>query len=194
MRFGKWQTILDTKAPPEGLDYHTGIWHYARGRAFVGTGQLDSAEAELAALRKIADKDELKRGVISVNTAADVLPVAVEVLAGEIAASRGRTAEAVSHLESGVTLEDAMRYNEPADWLYPVRHSLGAVLLSAGQAQKAEAVYREDLRRNPENGWSLYGLMQALNAQGKGAESAEVKERFDKAWAHADIVLTASRI
>ena len=194
VRFGKWQEILDTTAPPAGLDYRTGVWRYARGRAFVGTGQLDSAESELTALKNIAANDELKKGVVFINTAADVLNVAVEVLAGEIAASRGHAADAVSHLESGVKLEDAMRYNEPADWLYPVRHSLGAVLLSAGQAPKAETVYREDLRRNPENGWALYGLMQALDAQGKKAESAEVKKRFDKAWAHADIVLTASRI
>ncbi|MGH3799055.1 MAG: tetratricopeptide repeat protein [Pseudonocardiaceae bacterium] len=194
VRFGKWQEILDTKAPPDGLDYRAGVWHYARGRAFVGTGKLDSAQAELAALRKIAAKDELKNGVIFINTAADVLNVAVEVLAGEIEARSGHAAQAVSRLERGVELEDAMRYNEPADWLYPVRHSLGAVLLAAGQAPKAEAVYREDLRRNPENGWALYGLMQALDAQGKKAESAEVKKRFDKAWAHADIALTASRI
>lgn len=194
VRFGKWQEILDMKAPPEGLDYRAGVWHYARGRAFVGTGQLDSAQAELTALKGIVAKDEIKQGVIFINTAADVLNVAVEVLAGEIEARLGHAAESISHLEKGVQLEDAMRYNEPADWLYPVRHSLGAVLLADGQAPKAEAVYREDLRRNPENGWALYGLMQALDAQGKKAESAEVKARFDRAWAHADTPLTASRI
>ncbi|MGH9651417.1 MAG: hypothetical protein ACRD3I_13225, partial [Terriglobales bacterium] len=190
VRFGRWQEILDTKAPQEGLDYYAGAWHYARGRAFVGTGNLDSAETELAALKKIAGKDEAKKGANANN----VLNVAEEVLAGEIEARLGHTAEAVAHLEKGVELEDAMPYREPADWLYPVRHSLGAVLLAAGQAPKAEAVYREDLRRNPENGWALYGLMQALDTQRKKAESAEVKKRFDKAWAHADIALTASRI
>lgn len=185
VRFGKWQEILDTTAPPEDMVYRTGVWHYARGRAFVGTGQLGSAAAELAALKKMAGKDEPRKAV---------LDVAREVLAGEITARQGNAAEAVAHLEKGVELEDAMHYGEPADWLYPVRHSLGAVLLAAGQAPKAEAVYREDLRRNPENGWALYGLMQALDAQGNKAESAEVRKRFDKAWAHADIVLTASRI
>ncbi len=193
VRFGRWPEILETTAPPEGLDYRTGIWHYARGRAFVATGQLDSAQAELAALRKIAGKDELTKAVLAVNTAADVLNVAVEVLAGELEATLGHPTQAVSHLEKGVELEDAMPYTEPARWLYPVRHSLGAVLLAAGQAPKAEAVYREDLRRNPENGWALYGLMQALDAQRKKAESAQVRQRFDKAWAHADITLTASR-
>ncbi|MGH3778934.1 MAG: hypothetical protein ACRDRR_24910 [Pseudonocardiaceae bacterium] len=190
VRFGKWQEILDTKAPHEGLDYHAGAWHYARGRAFVGTGALDRAQAELAALNKIAGKQDVSAN----KTAADVLNIAVQVLAGEVAARQGNAAEAVAHLEKGVALEDAMPYREPADWLYPVRHSLGAVLLAAGQAPKAEAVYREDLRRNPENGWALYGLMQALDAQAKTAESREVKKRFDKAWAHADITLTASRI
>ncbi|MGH4008665.1 MAG: tetratricopeptide repeat protein [Pseudonocardiaceae bacterium] len=181
VRFGKWQEILNAKAPPEELDHYAGVWHYARGRAFAGTGALDSAEAELAALKKIAGED-------------GVLNIAVEVLAGEVAAGLGHAAQAVAHLEKGVELEDAMPYREPADWLYPVRHSLGAVLLAAGQAPEAEAVYREDLRRNPENGWALYGLMQALEAQGNTTESAEVRERFDQAWAHADITLTASRI
>jgi tetratricopeptide (TPR) repeat protein len=194
VRFGKWQEILETKAPPEGLQYRTGVWHYARGRAFVGTSKLDSADAELATLKDISDNEELKHSVVSRNTAAAVLNVAVEVLAGEVAAARGNTTEAVAHLERGVELEDAMHYSEPADWLYPVRHSLGAVLLATGQARQAEAVYREDLRHNPENGWALYGLMQALAAQGKASESAEVKQRFDKAWAHADIAVTASRI
>ncbi|MGH3693686.1 MAG: hypothetical protein ACRDRX_06785 [Pseudonocardiaceae bacterium] len=194
VRFGKWQEILDIQAPSAGLDYRTAIWHYARGRAFVGTGQLDRAEAELTALTQIKGKDEFKKGAIFINVAADVLNIAVEVLAGEIEAGRGNPSKAVSHLERGVELEDGMRYNEPADWLYPVRHSLGAVLLSAGQASNAETVYREDLRRNPDNGWALYGLMQALDAQGKKVESAEVKKRFDKAWAHADITLTSSRI
>ncbi len=181
VRFGKWQEILDAQPPQEGLDHYTGVWHYARGRAFVGTGALDRAAAELVALQKIAGKDA-------------VLNIAVEVLAGEVAARRGDATKAVAQLEKGVELEDAMPYREPADWLYPVRHSLGAVLLAGGQATAAEAVYREDLRRNPENGWALYGLMQALDAQAKKAESAEVKERFDQAWAHADITLTASRI
>ena len=89
--------------------------------------------------------------------------------------------------------QDALRYEEPPAWYYPVRQSLGAVLLNAGRATEAEAVYREDLRRNPENGWSLYGLTQSLRAQKKKEEAAAANQRFRKAWAQADVKLTASR-
>ena len=90
-------------------------------------------------------------------------------------------------------LQDDLRYDEPPDWYFPVRQSLGAVLLSAGRPTEAEAVYREDLQRNPENGWSLYGLCQSLELQGKRKEAAAVEARFKKAWVKADVQLTASR-
>jgi hypothetical protein len=92
-----------------------------------------------------------------------------------------------------VAVEDALTYDEPADWPYPVRHWLGAVLLEAGRASEAESVYREDLHVHRENGWSLFGLMQSLKAQGKTAEAAEVETRFQQAWKRADVTLTASR-
>jgi len=101
--------------------------------------------------------------------------------------------EAVRHLRKAVALEDELNYNEPPDWYYPVRHSLGAALLAANRPAEAEAVYREDLRRNPENGWALFGLGQTLLAQGKSEEAAEAEARFRKAWSRADVTLTASR-
>jgi len=115
------------------------------------------------------------------------------VLACELAAVRGQNAEAVRNLEDAVKRQDALRYMEPPPWYYPVRQSLGAVLLSAGRAKEAEAVYREDLRRNPNNGWSLYGLAQALRAQKKNADAARVDEAFRRVWARADVQLAASR-
>ena len=90
-------------------------------------------------------------------------------------------------------LEDALAYVEPPDWHYPMRQSLGAVLLEAGRPVEAEAVYWDDLRRNRENGWSLFGLIKALEAQGKKDEVAAIQKRFDKAWSAADVKLTASR-
>lgn len=127
------------------------------------------------------------------NSAAALLQVAANVLGGEIAAKRKRTDDAVRLLEQAVHQQDALRYEEPPAWYYPVRQSLGAVLLNARRVTEAEAVYREDLRHNPENGWSLYGLKQSLQAQQKTEEATAVNQRFRKSWARADVKLAASR-
>ncbi|MGH9861379.1 MAG: tetratricopeptide repeat protein, partial [Candidatus Acidiferrales bacterium] len=119
---------------------------------------------------------------------------APHVLAGEIAARKGDFEQAIARLTRAVLLQDALIYTEPDDWHYPVRHSLGAVLLAAGRPREAEVVYWQDLSKWPENGWSLFGLVQALKAQGKVDAAARVQKRFEKAWAHADIKLTSSRI
>ncbi len=122
-----------------------------------------------------------------------MLTLAAEVLAGELAARRGEADIAVRHLAEAVRIQDGHWFTEPPPWYFPVRQALGAVLLQAGRAGEAEAVYREDLRRNPENGWSLFGLAQSLHAQGKSAEAAAAETRFRRAWARADVELTASR-
>ena len=114
-------------------------------------------------------------------------------LAGEIALRAGDPAGAVEHFRAAAEIEDRMPYEEPPLWYYPVRHSLGRALLEAGRAGQAERVYRQDLDRFPENGWSLIGLANALEAQGKTEEAAGVRERFAAAWSHADVDLEASR-
>ena len=111
----------------------------------------------------------------------------------EIDARRGRYDSAVAHLDRAVRLEDALLYNEPPDWYFPVRHVLGAVLLEAGRPAEAEVVYWDDLERNPENGFALFGLRQALDAQGKAQLSGAVAERFERAFNQADAALTTSR-
>ena len=115
------------------------------------------------------------------------------MLAGEVAAQRGDLPVAVERLQAAVKLEDTLHYDEPAPWYAPTRQTLGAVLLAAGRAVEAEAVYRAELDTYPANGWSLFGLAQALRAQGKGDEAAEVEGQFAQAWSHADVVLTSSR-
>jgi tetratricopeptide (TPR) repeat protein len=129
----------------------------------------------------------------SANRAGAILAVAVETLAGELAAKNKDFVKALAHLERAARLEDALIYTEPADWHYPVRQSLAAVLLEAGRAAEAEVVYWEDLRRNPENGWSLFGLMQSLRAQKKTDQAAVIEQRFRKAWSNADVKLNSSR-
>lgn len=194
VRFGKWNDILATPAPPADLLYPTGLWHYARGRAFVAQGKLDEAERELVEAGHIAAMDTLEKITIwDINNTASLMRIAVEVLAAELQAKRGDYDVAVRRLTEAVRLEDALNYDEPPTWDYPVRHSLGAVLLEAGRAAEAEAVYRQDLVFNPENGWSLFGLAESLEKQGKIAEAAEVEARFAKAWKNADVKLTASR-
>jgi tetratricopeptide (TPR) repeat protein len=192
-RFGKWQDILREPAPPADQAYATGIWHYARGLAFAATGRLDEAAGEQRAVAAAAAAMPPAR-IIGDNTPpAALLHIAAAALAGEIAARRGQTGEAVKHLQEAVRAQDALPYSEPPPWYYPTRQSLGAVLLAAGRTADAEAVYRDDLQRNPENGWSLYGLWQALRARKAEAEAAAIEKRFRKAWARADVTLTASR-
>jgi predicted Zn-dependent protease len=168
------------------------MWHYARGWAFAATEQFQQAEAEHAHLAAIAAATPPERRIM-MNSGAALLTLASNVLAGEIAARQGQYDRAVQLLATAVSQQDNLGYEEPPAWYYPVRQSLGAVLLKAGRADDAEAVYREDLRRNPENGWSLYGLMQSLQAQEKKKDAAEAEQRFHQAWAKADIQLTASR-
>ncbi|HNR11098.1 MAG TPA: hypothetical protein PKN72_07825, partial [Nitrosomonas europaea] len=193
-RFGQWQAILAEPAPPAFNAFLKGSWHYVRGLAYVATKQSQRAERELQQLRRIVkNRAALDNPLLSRNTAYDILRIGPEVLAGEIAAARGRYESAVAHLERAVRYEDALVYTEPAEWHYPPRLALGAILLKAGRPDEAETVYWEDLKRNRDNGWALFGLQQALIAQKKEAEAKVIEARFKKAWEHADTTLTASR-
>lgn len=192
-RFGRWQDVLQEPAPPATNAFLTGSWHYVRGLAFVATGQLHQAEQELDSLNKILQDPTLDTPLFSTNTAHSVLAIGPKVLAGEIAAAQGRFDEAIAHLDRAVRLDDGLAYTEPAEWHFPPRLALGAILLEAGHSAEAETVYWEDLRRNRNNGWALYGLLQALRAQQKDEQAAVIEARFKKAWERADIKLHASR-
>jgi len=191
VRFGRWDEALKEPLPPSSERYATGICHYARGVAFAGKGQFDSAAAELDSVRAMAAAVPADM-IVSINLAAPLLRVATSALAGEIDTRKGRTDEGLRLLRLAVVTEDSLHYDEPPTWCYPVRHTLGAALLKAGRAKDAEAVYRDDLLRHPENGWSLNGLAQALQAQGRTKDAADVDARFRKAWANADVKLVAS--
>ncbi len=193
LRFGKWQEILERSAPSEGLPFVQGTWHFVRGSALAATGRLQEADAELNQVVARANNESVADLGVRVNTARTFLILASEMLAGQIAARRGEIERSLRHLETAVRMEDGFNYIEPPDWLLPVRHWLGAVLLEAGRPGEAEVVYWEDLRRNPENGWSLFGLLQSLRAQGKIQKATQVEERFKKAWARSDVQLTGSR-
>ena len=192
-RFGRWQELLSQPAPPGGLVYVTGLWRYGRGLAFAATARPAEARAELRELETLTTGVPADRSLGGFFKTADMLKLASTVLAGEIAARGGETEPAVSLLSTATRMQDRHWFTEPPPWYYPVRQSLGAALLQGGRAAEAEAVYREDLRRNPENGWSLFGLAQSLRAQGRTAEAGIVDERFRRAWAQADVTLSASR-
>ena len=192
-RFGKWDEMLREPEPPAISAYMNGIWHYARGTAFLGKGQTNEADQELAKLTALMPDKSLDGPLFSPNTARAILTIAQEVLGGEIDAAKKNYDSAVTHLERAVRLEDALVYTEPSEFHFPPRQALGAVLLEAGRAGEAETVYWEDLRRNKESGWSLFGLMQALKAEGKNEDAALVEARFKKAWAGADVKLSSSR-
>jgi tetratricopeptide (TPR) repeat protein len=192
-RFGHWEDILKAPAPPKDLPLATGLWHYVRGLALTRAGRHGEASEEQAALDKLAASTPATRMLQTVNTQRSVLLLAARVLEGERAAAQGQTDAGARVLEQAVEMQDALRYMEPPPWYYPVRQSLGAVLLAGGRAPQAEAVYRDDLARNPENGWSLHGLAASLRAQKKHREAARVEERFQRAWRRADVKLEASR-
>jgi len=186
VRFGKWDEILELPEPPGKWTYWRGVWHYARGMALARKGKLDKASKELKQVEAMAADDSLEVKLIGGNSTVHLLRVAAKALAGEIAAERGEFDKAIALLHEGVLLEDALNYIEPPDWNYPVRQQLGAVLLEAGRPLQAEVVYWDDLRKNPENGWSLFGLAQSLRAQGKDEMAKPIEARFKKAWAKAD--------
>jgi tetratricopeptide (TPR) repeat protein len=188
-RFGAWDVILAEPAPDPKLHGLTAGWLYAQTLALAAKGRLDEARVMLAAL----DKLDVPAGEgAGLNGAGDILAIERLVARARLLAADGKAEEAVTALTEAVAREDKLAYDEPSGWFFPARHPLGAALLATGKPVEAEAVYREDLRRNPANGWSLFGLAKALEQQGKTEQAAAAKRDFDKAWSHADIALTAS--
>ena len=192
VRFGRWQEVLETPRPPAGQTFQTAMWRYAQGLALAAGSDPRGARRHLKALGKLRRSPELSDLRISFAQGSDLVRLAEHLLAGEIQAARGRMARAIDEMRSAVALQDSFRYAEPPSFHYPVRQSLGAVLLEAGHATEAEAVYRRDLEHNPHNGWSLFGLAAALRAQDRKQEADEVEERFVRAWQSADVELEAS--
>jgi tetratricopeptide (TPR) repeat protein len=191
-RFGMWDSLLALPKPPETMRYTNGMWHYGRGLALAAKGRSDEAAVERDSVDEIADhlSDDL---VVGINPAKPILRVAASLLAGDIAYRDKRYDDAIKQYEDAVRKADDLKYDEPPAWYQPPRLFLGKALLDAGKPAEAEKVYREDLARHPNLGWTLFGLWQSLEAQGKTREAAMAKKDFDKAWASADVTLTSSR-
>ncbi|MDW5289815.1 hypothetical protein [Formosa sp. PL04] len=193
VRFGKWNDILTYPKPNDDIKYLKLIWHYARGIAFIKKHNIPEAKEELEAIKTYTtdpDMETIKASGFDNGTA--ISKLAYEVVSGELANEQGDFKEAIAHLEQAVILEDNLIYNEPSAWYIPPRQNLGAVLMNANQFEKAEVVYKEDLNKLRQNGWSLMGLSKSLSEQGKTIEAEKIKTEFDKAWQYSDITIENS--
>jgi tetratricopeptide (TPR) repeat protein len=191
MRFGRWDEILAEPEFPEFVPISRSLQHYARGVAFAAKDRVPEAEQELQAFLEARSR-VAKDASFGNNSGSDVLDVAERVLRGEILFRSGRREEGIAMLREGVAREDKLRYDEPPDWIQPVRHTLGAALLQTGRFLEAEAVFREDLEKLPDNGWGLYGLQRALAMQKKRAEAESVLKRFETVWSRADLKIQSA--
>ena len=194
VQFGQWEEILSLEQPPEQLDYSNAIWHYARGVAAARTGYTESANAEREKLAALKGSVQISFLDTADYPASTLLTIADELLLGEVASAEARHEDAISHFAAAVEAQDSLPYTEPPFWYYPTRQSLGEAYIAAGQFAEAEAVYRKDLVEYPRNGWSTSGLVKALERQGKTAEAAEAKARFDIIWRKSDVKIDGSRI
>lgn len=184
VRFQKWDEVLKMPQPAAAMKKANVYWHFARGMALAGTGKPAEAEAEYRVIKEAAEKtpaDEIFAEPIG-NKTKDVLTIAENVLGAKIALAKKNSADAISMLRTAVAIQDTLKYDEPPDWYYPVRESLGAVLLLNGNAAEAEKVFREDLERNPRNPRSLFGLSQALRAQDRAYDAQFVEREFQANW------------
>ena len=190
-RFGRWDDIMSEPQPRAEYLFETAIWHYVRGLAHSATGDVKTAREHQEQVAAIA-ADENLPGMGRVS-AKDMLRLAATALEADIVSRHDAPEKAIALLEEAINIQDNLAYTEPPPWYMPMRQTLGAVFLEAGQPDHAEVAFREDLRDWPENGWSLFGLLESLRAQGKTDEANRVQRRFLRAWSRADIVLTAAR-
>lgn len=193
-QFGRWDAILQEPEPPENLDYSNAIWHYARGTALIKKDDIEGALAQRAALVSLKDSVQMSFLDSADYPASVLLHIADELLMGDVAMARGELDAATEHFRLAVTAQDGLPYMEPPFWYYPTRQSLGMSLLKEGRYADAEAVYRKDLEGYPRNGWSMFGLIQSLEAQEKMDEAETVRQVFDQVWSRADVELTGSRM
>jgi tetratricopeptide (TPR) repeat protein len=201
LRFAHWDDVLKLPAPDAKLVATTMFWHYARGCAFAAKDQKQDAEKELAEFQAIAAKMpagpafgiEYNDWNVITSLATHTLQARIATAWGDFAnsnsASSAMYTQAIDHWRLAVAIQDKMNYDEPPEWYYPVRESLGATLYRAGKHAEAEAVFREDLQRNPHNPRSLFGIWKCLEAQKKTAEAQQARQQFESAWKQADTTL-----
>lgn len=192
--FGKWERLLSAEQSHGGTPYLDGMWHYVIGSAHANTGNLAQARESLAILQAQVTHENVDRLGVGPTPASSILQIAAHALEGEIHEAAGNLEAAVAAFQLAVELEDQNDYIEPPDWQQPMRHYLGAALMAADRPEDAEEVYRQDLAWHQQNGWSTFGLLQALEAQGRNEEALLVRRQFEAIWRNADVTLKRSRI
>ena len=195
VRFHRWSDILATPRPDASNAMTSGFWHFARALASANSNNLDQARKELAALQGLTPAmSKIETNPQGPHDAEVIPQMMAHLVDAYIARAQKQTDSAIDHLLSAVSLEDSMDYNEPPDWLYPLREPLGATLLQAGKPGEAEKVFREDLKQNPNNARSFFGLAESLKAQGKTAEAAAAQQQFQQSWKKADVKLALAEM
>jgi len=194
VRFGRWDAIGKETEPPSDRPFVRSIYHFGRGMAFSANGQPERALAELSLAEELATGRALEKlKILDLNPLAEVARIGIWMLRGDIAEKAGRHEEAIRAFQKAVDTEDGLLYNEPPDWFIPPRQYLAHAYLTAGKAEEAERVYRQDLKRHRGNGWSVRGLAESLRKQGKTAEADQLQKEFQRAWRGADVELAGSR-
>jgi tetratricopeptide (TPR) repeat protein len=193
VRFRRWDEIMATPQPDASQPVSAVFWHFARAMAAADGSNPEQARAELADLQAAAPS----MANVTINSTgphnSEVIPkMMAEIVEASLAKAQHQADGVIAHLQTAVSLEDTLDYDEPPDWLSPTREALGAALLVGGKFVQAESVFREDLKRNPRNPRSLFGLAEALKSEGKMAEAAAFLQEFHEAWKHADTKLTLS--
>lgn len=195
VKFAQWDHILEWSRPGREAKYPQVVWHYSRGMAWLGKGSLEKADEHFNELLQLSQDSSLaEQRIWEVNSALDLALIARNILEGELALARQSYGPAIEAFTRAVAIEDRLTYQEPPDWFFSTRHHLAQALLTAGDYAGAEEVLRQDLVNLPENGWALSGLFLSLEKQGKADEAAHVRQRFQRAWKHADVQLEGVRV
>lgn len=188
LRFHRWKEILALSAPPEGMQASTALWHFARAMSFGALKKFPEAAKEQALF--IEGKNSLTEGkTYGYNQAKPIMEIAALTLKSKIAEMEKNPSDAISYLQSAAAVQDELHYNEPSDWFFPLRESLGGIFLKLGKFQDAEKTFRDDLEKHPRNGRSLFGLWQSLKGQGRHSDAFWIKREWEKAWQYSSTPL-----
>jgi tetratricopeptide (TPR) repeat protein len=191
VRFGMWDELIKTPAPPDDLYLTTAFWHYGRTVAFAALGRVDEASAEYDSLL-IAYEQVPDSRLIGNNAGKTVLDIGVLMAKGELEYRKGNYDEAFKLLRDAVQKDDELRYDEPWGWMMPIRHSLGALLLEQGHYDEAEVVFLTDLELHPDNGWALKGLATCYHKTGEHQKAMMTDQLFSESWSRSDIQIKAA--
>jgi len=192
LRFNRWNDVLNMPPPVSDVNepIRIAMWHFMRGMALAGTAQLGAASVELASVGRARKTLGIAARPGWYNSSEAILGIASDMLAAKIARVQGKRAQEISYLRSALAIQDKMLYIEPPDWYAPVREPLGAAVFGGGDYGAATQIFREDLRRNPRNPRSLFGLYQCAKAKGREAEALAALRELNAAWKNADTPLT----